>query len=188
MSTLFDQINYEKAYRENRLNAALWVLERPETLKELLQYGFANDPDISHKANWALEFVCREKLDLLYPYLDYFFEQLPEVTHHGSVRSLSHICELIVIANYKTKDPLLVETFSESHKKTLTECSFDWMISPQKVACQARAMTCLYYLGTEKDWIHPELKSILEANLHQGSAGYQSRGKKILEKIQKARS
>ena len=65
----------------------------------------------------------------------------------------------------------------------MAECCFDWLISDQKVACQVRAMTSLYYLGTEFNWIHPELKTIIEQNIHQGSAGYKARGKKIIQLI-----
>ncbi|MGB0788706.1 MAG: adenylosuccinate lyase, partial [Marinirhabdus sp.] len=73
----------------------------------------------------------------------------------------------------------------QKHKETMTENCFDWLITPQKVACQARAMTALYFLGTEMAWVHPELKTIIETNLHKGSAGYQNRGAKTIEKILK---
>ena len=99
------------------------------------------------------------------------------------MRPLAHICELIAISNYKKKDIDVIAVFSEKHKKTLIDCSFDWLITEQKVACQVRAMTALYYLGTEFEWIHPELKQIIEQNVHLGSAGYQSRGKKTIKQI-----
>jgi hypothetical protein len=44
-------------------------------------------------------------------------------------------------------------------------------------------MTCLYYRGTEIEWIHPELKQVIEERIHQGSAGYKNRGSKILDLI-----
>ena len=182
-TSLFDKINYDKAYRENRYGAAMWVLEHPETLQELLEYCFKNDKEISHKANWALEFVCLEKLALLVPYFDYFFENMSKVKSHQSVRALSHICEIVCIEYYKKNNPLLIDSFTENHKNIIVECSFDWLITDQKIACQARAMLCLYYLGRENDWIHPELRQILERNIPGGSAGYKARGKKILSRI-----
>ncbi len=185
-SGLFEQLSYEKAYRENRLGGALWVIDHPETFPELLTYSFKHDEKISFKALWVLEFVCKEDLSMLYPHLDSFFENLPGAYKDQSVRPLSHICEMLVLRYYKKKDPALREAFSEKHKEIMTECCFDWMITDQKIACQARAMLCLYYLGTEFDWIHPELVQILERNIHTGSPGYKSRGRKILEKIRKA--
>ena len=96
-SPLFHQINYDKAYRKNRLGAALWVLDHPDTLKELLSYCFKdNQGDISHKATWVLEFVCLDSLHLIYPFLDFFFEKLPIVTKDQSLRPLAHICEAVI--------------------------------------------------------------------------------------------
>ncbi len=182
--SLREILDYGKAYRANRMGAAQWVLEHPETFQELLQIGFENHPELSHRAWWAFEFVCLEKLELLYPHFDYFFERLSTVEGDGSVRPLAHIGEVIVLKNYKSKSSVLQKIFQKRHKEQLTEVCFDWLISDQKVACQARAMLCLYFLGTEIDWIHPELRSILERSIPTGSAGYKNRGGKILEWLQ----
>jgi len=177
-------LSYEKAYRSHRLEAANWVLDNPNSFIELLKYCFANDPTMSHKANWVLEFVCIDSLHLLYPHLDYFFDKLPAVKADSSLRPLAHICELLVLEYYKKKDPILNELLTDLHKEQMAECCFDWLITNQKVACQVRAMTCLYFLGTESDWIHPELQTIIASHIPKGSAGYKSRGKKTLKLIE----
>jgi len=69
----------------------------------------------------------------------------------------------------------------------MTTCCFDWLITEQKVACQAYSMDALYLLGTEIDWIHPELEITLEQNIHHRSAAYKARGRITLEKIRKVR-
>lgn len=187
-SPLYKQINYVKAYRKHRWDAAQWVLSHPETLPELLSLCFLEDEgDISYKATWVLEFVCLEDLALLYPLLDDFFGSLAKVKKDQSLRPLSHICELLCIRYYKENDSALITSLTDAHKTIMTECAFDWLISDQKVACQVRAMTALYYLGEEFDWIHTELKQIIERNIHEGSAGYKARGRHILEKIAKFR-
>ncbi|MEZ4857893.1 MAG: adenylosuccinate lyase [Flavobacteriaceae bacterium] len=183
MSELEQVLNYTDAARINRLKASQWILKHPETFEELLQYAFKNDKELSYKANWVLEFVCMEKITLLYPHLDYFFGHLASVKEDSSVRPLSHICELLCIQYYKNYDTVLQKIFSEKHKEILTEVCFDWLITHQKVACEVRAMKCLYELGIEKDWIHPELKTIIEQKIPTSSAGYKSRGKKILGKL-----
>lgn len=182
-SELFQHINYDKAYRKNRLGAAQWVLANPEYMEELLQYCFIEDKVLAKKATWVLEFVCREQLLLLYPHLDYFFEHLPQAQGDGALRAVGLICELLTLQYYKKKDKVLLPLFTTAHKEVMTECCFDWMITNQKVACQARAMLALYWLGTETDWIHPELQIIIHKNLPTGSAGYINRGQKILSKI-----
>jgi hypothetical protein len=187
-SELLQKISYDKAYRKNRLDAANWVLAHPETFKDLLEYSFVEDKVLAKKATWVLEFVCRDQLELLYPHLDYFFEQLPTAKGDGALRSVGLICELIAIQYYKIENKKVRNCLRQKHKEIMTECCFDWLITNQKVACQARAMLALYYLGTEIDWIHPELETILQKNIHQGSAGYKSRGSKILQKIARFRS
>jgi hypothetical protein len=185
---LYKALDYTTATRANRQKASQWVLEHPKTFPELLELSFNSKGEISHKAAWVVEFICRKQLAQLYPHLDYFFENLQNATKDQIVRPMAHLCELLSIAYYKKKDPQLVNILSETHKINMTECSFDWLISDQKVACQVHAMTALYFLGTEYDWIHPELKQIVQQNIHNDSAGYKARGRHILENISKFRA
>ncbi len=85
--------------------------------------------------------------------------------------------------NYNKKDKLIIKNLNSRRKKTMTECCFDWLITNQKVACHAFAMDALYLLGTEIDWIHPELKVVIAQDMHSRNAGYVTRGRITLEKI-----
>jgi len=181
---LHKRLNYSKAYRANRLKAAQWVLGHPETVEELLAICFEpSQNELSHKANWVLEFVFLENNAILYPHLDFFFNHLSNVTKDQSLRPLSHLCELLAISYYKKKDSQLQKKLSSGHKKVMVDCCFDWLISDQKVACEVRAMTALYFLGTEYGWIHPELTAIIVRNIENKSAGYKARGKRILKSV-----
>ncbi|MGB3152866.1 MAG: adenylosuccinate lyase, partial [Maribacter sp.] len=62
---------------------------------------------------------------------------------------------------------------------------FDWLIGNHKVAAKAYSMTCLLFLGRKFDWIHPELKLVLEQNYASGSAAYKARARMTLAKINK---
>lgn len=176
-------LDYKTATRLNRQKAAQWVLSNIESFPLLLKYSFTRSDDISHKAAWVLEFICRKQLDHLYPHLNVFTENLSKVKKDQILRPMAHLCELLCIQYYKKKSAELSLVFSEKHKTKMTESCFDWLISDQKVACHVHAMTALYFLGTEFDWIHSELKTIIEANIHQKSAGYKARGKYTLEQI-----
>ncbi|RFN57885.1 adenylosuccinate lyase [Marixanthomonas ophiurae] len=182
-SGLLQQLSYTKAYRKNRLDAAHWVIVHPETFGELLTYCLTAKDELSYKAAWVLEFVYLEKPELLLPHLNLFFEKLPTITRDQTLRPLAHICELITISYYKKKEEKIGSYFSEAYKKIMVECCFDWLITDKKIACQARAMTALFYLGTEFEWIHSELKQIIEQNIHLGSAGYKARGKNTIKQI-----
>ena len=184
--SLIQQISYEKAYRDSRMKAARWILDHPDCMEELLEICL--DPqrgDLADKGCWALEFVAKEELQLLFPHMDQFCEGLERIDKDQSLRPLAHICEMWILAAYKRNDPMAQEVLTPTNKEHLVNNSFDWLITDQKVACQVRAMTCLYYLGTEQDWIHPELIEVLQRNMHQGSPGYKARAKKIRTQIEK---
>lgn len=182
------KLNYTRAYRQTRLDLAQWVINNPETFPDLLNFCFKTEEEISYRATWILEFVCASKLEILLPYLDLFFEKLPEVHKDQAVRPLAKICGMLTVAYYKNKDSSVIKALSQSHKNVITECCFDWLITNQKVACKAYSMSTLYYLGTEFDWIHPELKISIEQNMHNESAAYKARGRMTLEKIVKFNS
>ena len=185
--TLLEKLNHTSARRESRLNIADWVLSKPEVFPELLEFCFHIKDDISYKACWTLEFVCLEKLELLFPYLDYYFENLPSVYKDQALRPLAKICELLAVQYYKANNAELNKMLTTSHREIMISCCFDWLITNQRVACEVYAMSALYYLGMESDCIHTELKTIIEANMHQRSAAYKSRAKKVLAQIAKFR-
>ncbi len=184
-NALLEQLDYVKPYRKDRLRVGLWVIDHPEFMPELVRYSFDPEFEKSMQALWGLEFVGRFKLELFYPHLDSFFHYLPGVSAHPILRALSFMCELVAIAYYKNQDPILRDAFTSKHKTVMTECCFDWLITDQKVACQVRAMTALYYLGTEFKWIHVELEQILRQKMNSGSAGYKARGRHIKRLIAK---
>lgn len=181
MTPLEQKLNYDKAYRKNRFEAAQWVLKNPKTISQLIHYIYHPlQNDQSHKAAWVLEFVVVEDLSQLFPHLDLFFNNITFPKKESTVRPLAHICERLCLAYYKKQNKTLLPLFTNQHKEIMVEVCFDWMITDKKVACTARAMTALYHLGSEIDWIHAELKILLQQKIPQGSAGYKNRAKKIL--------
>ena len=184
MSTLLAQINYAKAYRANRLAAAHWVMEHPETLPDLIDYVYLeNQEAITHKAAWVLEFVALEDLSLLYSCLDQFFKRITFPKKEQTLRPLANISEKLCLAYYGRSTKYAKPPLTVKHKAVLIEACFDWIIQDKKVACTARAMTCLYEIGKEVAWIHPELKVILTQKLPHGTTGYKNRAQKIIKKI-----
>jgi len=183
--TLVTKLNYTKAYRKTRLEVAQWVLNYPETFPDLLKHCFKTEEDISYKAAWILEFVCAERLVLLLPHLKMFLENISKAHKDQAVRPFSKICLMLAENYYKKKSVEVIKVLNKKFKNTITECCFDWLITNQKVACYAFSMRTLFFLGTETDWIHPELKIIIEQNIAHLSAAYKAQGRQILIKIQK---
>ncbi|HZG70744.1 MAG TPA: hypothetical protein VEY51_04330 [Chondromyces sp.] len=64
------------------------------------------------------------------------------------------------------------------------EITFEWLINPETpVAVQANCLDILYNLSSHYDWIRDELVLQTEFLLKKASAAMQSRGKKVLRKL-----
>ena len=124
-----------------------------------------------------------EKLDYIFPYLDFFTANLHKVHLESSVRPLAKICELLVISYYSKEANTTKEAITTKNLEQITEACFDWLIGDYKVAPKAYSMTSLLLLGRTYDWVHPELKNIVEQNYATGSAAYKARGRMVLAKI-----
>ena len=138
---------------------------------------------LSIKAAWSLELVLEQQLDWLTPHLDYFTNTISTVTFDSAVRPMSKICNFIAIAYSSKKESLIKEFISEIHIKKIIEAGFDWMIGQQKAAVKAYTMNTLFLLGKNYDWVHQELKLIIQQNIMNKSAAYKARGKMTLALI-----
>lgn len=184
---LKQKLNFPRAYRATRLEVAQWVLAHPETFEDLLHFCFSKEKELSYKATWILEFVCKEDLSMLYPHFDLFLEQLPNVKLDQAARPMAKICEMICLHYYKEQDKTIKAYFRSKHKEQMIAVCFDWQITHQKVACKVFGMTALLYLGTEQDWIHPELELLIHQNIAHAQPAYKARGKHTLKAIERFR-
>lgn len=183
MTLLEEIVNTINHSVEKRGYFATMVVENPSLLPELLDICERIDDDISCKASWGLEFVTRHKLQAILPHLDRILMLMPKVYRHPAVRPMAKICEYLILSYYDQNANPTQKHLTKIHREQIIELCFDWLITDQKVAPQAYSMTTLYLLGTEYDWVHPELKTILEKNYHQGSAAYKARSRMVLKKI-----
>lgn len=183
---LVDQlVEMQNAKLVNRLRVANLVLENPDLLPILLEISFEVTNKLSIKAAWSLELVLKEKIDWISPHLNYFTTHISRVIYGSAVRSFSKICNFIAIAYTSKKESLLKEFLLKKHIDTIIETGFDWMISNHKVAVKAYTMNALALLGKNYDWVHEELKLIIQQNMINESAAYKARGKMTLQLINK---
>lgn len=177
--------NIENAKRENRLRVANLVLKNNNLFPFLLEIVFDLNNKTGIKAAWILELVCEQKIDWLVPHLDYFTKNISTVTQDSAVRPIAKICNFMAIAYTSKNDNLLKLELKKSHIDQIIEAGFDWMISQQKVAVKAYTMNALYLFGKNYNWVHQELKLIIQQNIANESAAYKARGKMTLALINK---
>ncbi|MBQ4914847.1 adenylosuccinate lyase [Maribacter sp. MMG018] len=182
---LYQLLNYVDATLAKREEAVKIVLSEPGSIKLLLEIIGKNNNPISCKASWVLEFTARKELAIMYPYLDDFTNVIDKVILESSIRPMAKICELLIDDHFSANKDKSHKHIKNNHLELITSTCFDWLIGNHKVAPKAYAMTTLFLLGTEYDWIHPELKMVLEQNYVKSSAAYQARAKRVLKKLQR---
>ncbi|MCG9794002.1 hypothetical protein [Flavobacterium algicola] len=175
------KLDHVSAYRENRLAMAQFVLENKNHFEELLSICFSPSNKNNHKACWILEFVAYEKLEWLVDYLDFFCRNLKNISNESAIRPLAKINQLLLQAHYSQSQTNIL--LAENQLQDCVEVNFDWLISDSKVATKAYAMRNLYILGRQYDWIHIELKTIIEKDYATHSAAYKAVAREILKKI-----
>lgn len=148
-----------------------------------MDIAFDVDDPISNRACWVIEFTAKENLAFLFPYLNYFTQNLNRVHLDSSVRPLAKICEFLIKAYFSKNDPEVRKVLTENYLERITTACFDWLIGDYKVAAKAYSMTSLLLLGRKFSWIHPELKMVLEQNYASGSAAYKARARHTLAKL-----
>lgn len=180
---LYEELKYVNHSRDNRLKYAQIIVNDPKLIPLVLDILFKVDDKRSPRAAWLMEFVARDNLEFLIPYLDRITSEMHKVHLDSAVRPMAKICECLVEAFYSKKDNAIKSSLNSEHKDRITESCFDWLINDEKIAPKAYAMNSLYLLGRDYDWIHPELLLILERDFHIQSSGFKARAKHIVKKI-----
>jgi hypothetical protein len=174
--------NAKRVYRDQGADA---ILRQPELIPFLIEYLYANDKDLSIKSAWVLELVCLFEIRLLLPFLFEFTSRLNILDQESAIRPVSKICSLI--CQHCNSHPCDLSRDETGWKNNIIEASFEWLTGHHKIAAQVFAMESLFLLGQESDWILDELFSILDKDYPNKSTGYQSRARKIMDKISKVK-
>lgn len=161
------------------------ITAQPQMVAPLLEIAFKVDDPISSKACWVLEFTTKENLNYIFPYLDDFVEKIGSLKIQSAIRPMAKICELLVLCYFSGENKDCRLALQDNHLEALAISCFDWLIGDHKVAAKAYSMTSLFLLGKKFDWIHPELRLVLEQNYAKGSAAYKARARHTLAKLKK---
>ncbi len=174
--------NAKRVYRDQGVEA---VLRQPELMPFLIECLYSCDQKHSIKSAWVLELVCLFEIRLLLPYLTEFTSRLNTLEKESAIRPVSKVCSIISL--HCKEHPCESFTHDSSWKNNIIEASFEWLTGQHKIAAQVFAMESLLILGQESDWILDELYSILDKDYPNKSSGYQSRARKIMDKISKVK-
>lgn len=180
---LYRSLDYVNHSREKRKEMSALILKNPYLIEPLMEIAFDVDDPISNRACWVMEFTAKEKLSYILPYLNKFTSNLGKVHFDSAVRPIAKICEFLMKAYFSVNENEIKKAMTDKHLEHITTACFDWLIGEHKVAAKAYSMTSLLLLGNKFDWIHAELKMVLEQNYSYGSAAYKARARMTLTRL-----
>ncbi len=167
-----------------KIDALVNVLESyPKLVSPLLTQVFEEDKKDEFNASWVLDHLLRKKLIYLLPYFEEFTLGLPHLKSESCIRPMAHICQMITETYFEKKEKEFVEQINTKQLERVMTTCFDWLIGKHKMAAKVFSMTSLYYLGMQFNWVHPELKLVLEETISNGTSGYKNRAAKTLDKL-----
>ncbi len=169
-----------------QIDVLVQLLEKkPQLAPILYQEVLWEDKEGTFNASWTFDHLMRKQLIYILSFFEDFVNGLSELKTESCIRPIAHVCEMVCEAYFKKKDPVFIQNITDDQlEKIMTSC-FDWLIGPMNMAPKVFSMTSLYYLGLKFDWVHPELKQVLENTYATGTTGYKNRAKKTLDKLAK---
>lgn len=158
---------------ENSEKIAWDIMENPHNLNDLFELFWADDYRITQRATWAIIIITEWKPKLIKPFVEQMILRLKKEDINDSIKRNT----VRILAEFPI--PLHMEG-------EITEICFGYLNNPSEaIAIKVFSMTILERM-VEK---HPELKAELiyaiETGMEFGSAGYRSRGRKILGRLKK---
>jgi hypothetical protein len=151
---------------------ASMVYDNPSLFKLLIEVSWMDEDPWSNRASRVVSVCSCRFPELFRPYCSAIIKQLRSVHSEGVIRNY-----LKVIAEVPVK-------LTQKDKTLLLNLCFDYLSANYAVSIQVYSMQILYNLSLDMPEIGIELGNILEENLPDASAGYRSRGEKILRKLQ----
>lgn len=143
--------------------------ERYAALMDIFLHGESREVQ---RASWVVGKCGDSYPTLAKPYLPEMIERIKNPQHNAVQRNVLRLFQYMEIP-----EELLGET---------VDSCFTILNDPQAaIACRAFSMTVLYNACLREPLLAEELKATIEIHLEDASAGFKSRGKKILRQLEK---
>ncbi|MEJ8802185.1 hypothetical protein [Pontibacter sp. H249] len=155
------------------------------SVQELLDICFLKEqPAIAFRAAWVLEHIEEHYSECFLPVLTIFLKRLPEQKNQSCQR---HFTKILMHISSPKASTAYKSAFTEiAVREQVVEVVFDWLINPATpVAVKVNCLEVLFNLSTDLSWIKEELLAQTEYYLRDGSPAMQSRGRKIVQLLQK---
>jgi len=140
-----------------------------EKFAQLMELFFSNDTRTCQRAAWVVSHCAEKNPQQLMPYLERIIKNMYNKISNATKRNSVRVLQFVEIP-----ERLWGETI---------EICFRYLNGNEAVAIKVFSMTVLYNLSQQVPEISEELKINIEDQLPYGSAGFRSRGRKILKRL-----
>ncbi|NOU58394.1 hypothetical protein [Marinifilum caeruleilacunae] len=145
------------------------IAEDPKHVQQLWEWCISNEKH-SWRATWLMDKVYDIDPDLVRPYIPKMIAIIPNLNDESKQRQYLKL--------------ISAETLPSDISGEFINSCFDFLISTTTpVAVKVHAMQILYHFSLIEPDIQHELALIIEEQMENGTAGFCSRGRKILKKI-----
>jgi len=149
------------------------VYDEPSLLNPLIEVAWLDQEPISQRASRVVSICCCRFPELLKPYVSSIVENLKELKSEGPIRNF-----LKIFAEVPVK-------LTNRNKSILLNLCFDYLSKACAVSLKVYSMEILFKLSEDIPEIRRELYHLIEEQVPESSAGFKSRGNKILKKLSK---
>lgn len=160
--------------KNNTTAIALEIITNPGRMDELVGFILNDSNVLSQRASWPLSVVAETNNEILHPFLNELVDLLSNNKKHPAVKRN-------VLRAFQ-----FIQAFPEELEGKIIDRCFQLLNSNEEpIAVRVFSMQVIYNLSTKYPEIQPELKECILFRFENESAGFQSRGKRILKRITK---
>ena len=104
--------------------------------------------------------MCNNTLEAIIPYLNVLTKNISIVHLDSAVRPVAKLCKLLTKVYYSKADSKNKTNLNETHKESIIEARFDWMINDEKIAPKAYSMNSLFLLAITSGYVYNNTSSV----------------------------
>jgi len=148
------------------------VYNNPPLFSDLITIALSDENPYSPRAARVLSIFTQQYPELIRSHRNRIIQRMPSLHNEGAIRSLLKIYAELPMA------------YTTAERSVLLNLCFDFLSSSDtSVALKAYSMEILYRISEKIPEIRSELYFVIDGQMPFASAGYKSRGSKILKKL-----
>ena len=161
--------------KQDALRITEYAVSSPKHFKELMKCFLSNEYRLAQRAAWSVSWAAEQKPELIKPYIKDLVDVLERKdVHNAVIRNSVRVLQKIEIPE-------------ALHGELMNSC-FRFIESPSTpIAIKVFSLTTLHNLSAYYPEIKPELKLLIEELWPHETAAFKSRGRKILQQMEKGK-